>query len=308
MRAVVTFLCLLGVSTVSLPAAEQEKSGTGSYVSFVDGTLTIKGKSGLLTYKRVGANYKSFENNEDGPGSNVVETVAALSRVLPGTVVQVDVEAREISFGLDHRVIGTFVSFEDGQLNLLAAEAPKGFVAKPSGKITLAIDPNIPVLESINGGDYKFAGPAGKVLKSVKQGEMITARSEYDPAIVEVIQTGAPKRRMERYIGQSRGTVRGTFTSFKNDVLRIRGKAVTSLAANEYERVIAARITDSTPIVESIDGGAYKPADLESLKSLKEGAAITIHKAEDIVLEVRIGVEKQKSNVPMPPNENGSSR
>ncbi len=51
----------------------------GEFASFEDGTLTIEGKSGLLVYERVGENYKTYQNNEDGPGSKLVNTVEALS-------------------------------------------------------------------------------------------------------------------------------------------------------------------------------------------------------------------------------------
>lgn len=217
-----------------------------------------------------------------------------MSRVISGTVFQVNVEEREISFGLDHRVIGTFESYKDGQLNLLAAEVPPGFIKKPIGKVALTIDPSIPILESIKGGDYKHAGPAGEVLKTVKKGTLVTARSEYDIDIIEVIQIGAPKRKIERYIGQTRGPVRGTLVSFKDGILRIRGKGVTSLAANEYDRVIALRIPDHIPIVESIDGGAYEPAGAEALKTVKEGTIVTIRKVEEVVLEIQIGVAKSR--------------
>ncbi len=290
-------LCTLLFSTAIFAADKsepKEHSANGTFVSFKDGTLTIKGKSGLVIYQQVGANYQTFENNEDGPGSRLVETVAALSRVVPGTVFQVHVGDREIFYGLDHRVIGMFESYQDGKLVLVAADVPPGFIKKPTGKVTLTIDPGIPVLESINGGDYKHAGTAGAVLKTVKQGAMLTARSEFDAEIIEVIQIGDPKRRMERYIGQTRGTVRGAFVSFNDGVLRIRGKGVTSLATNEYERLINLRIADRIPIVESTDGGAYEPAGTDALKGVQEGAIVTIRRVEGFILEIQIGVAKKE--------------
>jgi len=294
MKSIIATLSVLFV-TFSLVALEQEnKSGAGTFVSFRDGTLTIRGKSELHIYKQIGDNYKTYQNNDNGPGSRLVDTVDALSRCTQGTVFQVNVEDRVIIFGLDHRVIGTLESFADGKLNLLAADVPTGFVKKPAGNITLTIDPNTPVLESVDGSDLKFVGIAGDVLKKAKKGVLITARSEYDPAIVEVIEIGDPKRRIERYIGQTRGTVRGTFVSFKAGILRIRGKSVTPLAANEYERVIAARVPDHIPIVESIDGGEYQPTTADALANLKEGTLVTIRKVEEVLIEIRIGVPKKK--------------
>jgi hypothetical protein len=80
-------------------------------------------------------------------------------------------------------------------------------------------------------------------LKTVQKGTLLTARSEYDAETIEVIQIGEPKRKMERYIAQTRGTLRGTFVSFKDGVLRILGKGVNSLATNEYERLLSLQPT-----------------------------------------------------------------
>ena len=297
---------------VAAEAPTANKSGSGTFVSFQDGKLTIQGKSGLLVYEQVGENYRTYQNNEEGPGSKLVGTVEALtgsklpgtvnslSRVLPGTVVQVNVEDREISFGLDHRVIGTLVSYQDGELKLLTADAAPGFIRRQIGEVTLKIDPSTPVLESVAGDDLKIAGSAGKVLKTVKPGAAVTARSEYDVDVVEVIEIGKPRRRMERYIGQTRGPVRGTFESFNEGILRIRGKGVASAAANEYERTIAWRIPDDVRIFESIDGGDYQPASADALKTVKEGTVITIRKIQDVLLDVRIGVAKQDESASEP--------
>lgn len=288
--------CTTALFAAESPENKSESKGStasGTFVSFQDGTLTIKAKSGILIRQPVGANFQTFENNENGPGVKLVDTNDALGRVLPGTVFQINLAERDIIMGLDHRVIGAFDSYRDGRLMLRAAEAPPGFIQKPAGTVSLTIDPGIPVLESINGGDYKRAGPAWEFLKTLKPGTLLTARSEYDPDIVEVIQIGEPKRRIERYIGQTRGTVRGSFVSFKDGVLRIRGKGVTSLASNEYARMINLRIADQVPIVESIDGDAYQPACKEALKAAREGMIVTVRKVEEVILEIQIGVARK---------------
>lgn len=298
------FLLVAAWPLLAADSAAMNKSGNGSFVSFQDGTLTIKGKSGLLVYDRVGENYKTYQNNEDGPGSKLVDTVEALSgaklpgnvpalsRVLPGSVVRVNVEEREIYFGLDHRYVGNLVSYEAGKLKLVAAAAPPGYVNKAADNVSLSIDPSTPVLESVDGGDLKFAGLAKDALKNAKPGVRIIARSEYDADGIDVIEIGEPKRRMERYIGQTRGPVRGTFVSFKDRILRIQGKGVNSLTSNEYDRLIAWRIADGIPIFESIDGGAYQPADIKSLETAKEGTIVTIRKIEDVIIDVKIGVAR----------------
>jgi len=271
------------------PVTDKGPTFSGTFVSFQDGTLTLKGSSGELLRQQVSANFQAFQNNEHGPGVKQVGLNDALNRALPGTVFQINVATREIYFGLDHRVIGTFVSYQSGRLLLRAADAPPGFITKPAGMVSLAINPSVPVLQSINGGDYKPAGPAGQFLKTVKPGTLLTARSQYDPDRIEALQVGDPKRKIERYIGQTRGTVRGSFVAFKDGVLRIRGKGLTPLAANEYERVMNLRIADHVPVVESIDGEAYQPAGASVWKTLKEGTIVTVHKVEEVILEVQIG-------------------
>lgn len=287
---------LLGVGvwcSVQAQAAEADlpKAANGTFVSFQDGTLTIQARSGLVRVP-VGANYQTFENNEKGPGSKQVETEAALRRIAPGTVMRIDLERGEICYGLDHRVSGAYVSYAEGALKLRAVDVPPGFVPKPAGDLVLKIAPEVPVLESIDGGDFRYAGTAGEVLQRIKPDSLVTARSEYDPEVIEVVQIGSPRRQIERYIGQTRASVRGTLVSFKGDLLRIRGKGLTSLAANEYDRLIGARVPDNVPIVESIDGGAYRPASIESLRNAKEGTVITVRKVEEVLLEIQIGVAK----------------
>lgn len=281
-----------GESPESQPQKEQSASGT--FVSYKDGKLTIRSKVGPVVYQQVGANYKTFQNNELGAGSKPVDTATALAAVEPGMVVRVNVEDREIHFGLDYRVIGTFVSYKDGKLTLDAAPAPQGFVQKPSGAVELTIERTIPVLESVDRGMYTLAGTADDVLNKVKKGTVVTARSETDHDRVEVVLLGESRFRIERYAGQSRATVRGAFVSWKDGLLRIRGKGVSSLAEYEYERIIAVRILPHVPIVESIDGGEYKPVTAEALNQLKEGTIVTIRKVEELVLEVQIGVAKPK--------------
>lgn len=306
LRHVVSFGIALGIAVLAVvprtlgaadtPAADvsesNEKSANGAFVSFRDGTLTIKGKSGSVVYKQVGKNYKAYENNEAGPGSKLVDTVEALSRVEPGTVVRVLVEKRIIYFGLDHRVIGAFESYTDGKLTLIAANAPPGFIKIPEGKVTIAVDPATPTIQSINGAHFHYAGPAGEVLKTIKAGTVITARSESDVDTVEVVQIGESKSRIERYAGQTRATIRGSFISYKDGILRLRAKGLRSRAINEYERLFNMRINDSIPIFESIDGGAYQPVNADTLKNLKEGMIVTVRKVEEVIIDIQIGVAK----------------
>ena len=82
------------------------------------------------------------------------------------------------------------------------------------------------------------------------------------------------------------------FVSMKDRVLRIQGRGVNPRAANEYDRLISWRIADGIPIFESIDGGPYQPAGIDTLMSLKEGTVVTIRKIEDVMIDIKIGAAK----------------
>ena len=147
----IALLSLDQPTVVATDVPQSNQSGSGTLVSFRDGRLTMKGKAGLVVYDRIGENFQTFQNNENGPGSKCVGTVEALSgsylegnvkslsRVMPGTAVRVNVEKSQIYFGLDHRICGTFVSYRDGQLKLLAAAAPSGFIKELTGDVFLTI-------------------------------------------------------------------------------------------------------------------------------------------------------------------------
>jgi hypothetical protein len=112
---------------------------------------------------------------------------------------------------------------------------------------------------------------------------------------VDVVQIGQVTRKIERYAGQSRGPVRGRFVSFQDGVLQLLGRGVRSLVADDYDRLFRFRIADDVPVFESIDGGEYQPAGTaEALKNVKEGTIVTIRKAEEVVIDVRVGVAKNR--------------
>ena len=148
------------------------------------------------------------------------------------------------------------------------------------------------MLESKDADYLKYAGTAGEVLKAAKQGSVITVRSPYDPDAFEVVEIGVPKHKMERYIGQNSGTARGALVSFKDGILRIQGKSLTPQLTSEYEVLVSRRITDDVPILESIDGGPYRPTTIMALQAAKEGTTITLRKVENVILDVRIGIAK----------------
>jgi len=76
-------------------------------------------------------------------------------------------------------------------------------------------------------------------------------------------------------------------------VLRLRGKGLNAFAANEYERAMNLRIPDGVLIVESMDGGDFRPTTAAGLKTLKEGAVVTVRKVEEVILEIQKGVAKK---------------
>ncbi len=168
-----------------------ERTTSGTFVSFKNGALTIKAKSGLVVFKQVDANYKTYQDNDPGAGAKLVDTTLALSNVAPGMAMRVNVEDREIQFGLDYRVIGAFESYQDGKLIVQALEAPPGSVTKPTGTITLAVDRALPVLQSIDGGEYQPV--TSDALKNLREGTTITIRKA-EEIVIEVFIGVANKK------------------------------------------------------------------------------------------------------------------
>ena len=170
----------------------KHKSGAGEFVSFKDGTLTLKGRGGPLVWTGVGENFKTYERDAEGSGAKLVGT-AALGKLKAGMAVRVNVEKSEVRYGTDEHVSGTFVSYKGGKLVLIgrAEELGESYTKKYGTHLGPQIDPKTPVEESVDGGPYKAVGTA-EYLSTVKEGTVVTLHGVNDA--VTLVRLGVKKQ------------------------------------------------------------------------------------------------------------------
>lgn len=190
--------------------AQPLRHGQGTFVSYKDGTLTLTGRDGLLEWKNIDGNTKTFlatgEDRGEDRGYKPAATIETLGQVKPGTRVFVGTwfgyEKRSgIFIGVNgSRVSGTFVSFTQGTKNagltLIGKDLATGSFAKKYGNSLFMrpIPQDLRVEESIDGGDYKPSGTAGAVLPTVKEGTLVTVHFLGEGNIT-LIQLGSPAKK-----------------------------------------------------------------------------------------------------------------
>jgi len=93
------------------------------------------------------------------------------------------------------QVTGTFVSFKDSRLLAIGTNLPESFTKKYGTTLQYnKFRDDVPVHESVDGGEYKLIGTANKMLGSVKEGTVITVHGEGDDNIT-LVQLGVPKKK-----------------------------------------------------------------------------------------------------------------
>ena len=180
------------------------KQGKGKFVSFQEGTLTLDGPAGPLVWNHIDERTRAFlaagEDIGKDRGYRPTATLEALGKVKPGTPVFVGswfgYEQRHgVFIGVNRATtVGTFVSFKDGSLSLLARERAGGsFTKKYGNSIFLRnLPPKVPVEESVDGGEYQSLGTAKEVLPHVGEGTLVTVHFLGEGNIT-LIQLGQPR-------------------------------------------------------------------------------------------------------------------
>ncbi|QDU97041.1 M56 family metallopeptidase [Lignipirellula cremea] len=179
--------------------------GRGKFVSFKNGTLTLDGPSGRLVWKEIDASTKAYlgmgESSDKDRGYRPVETLDALSKVKAGTQIYVGTwfgyEKRHGVFidDVPGKAIGTFVSFKNGSLSLLAQDRPAGSFTKKYGNSLFIrnLPAGISVEESVDGGDFERIGIVKEVLADVAEGTLVTVHF-LGEGNVTLIQIGVPRQ------------------------------------------------------------------------------------------------------------------
>ena len=189
-----------GIATAQAPAADKtdqkEKGGRGKFVSFKDGTLTLKGNYSGLVWQNVPE--KTPVVSWDNASNSYISagTVEVLSKVEAGTWIIVGSNKALIRVGARKgRTTGTFISFKDERLLMLGKDLGPAYTKKYGNQLHMSkFADDVPVYESIDGGDFELAGNPAKVLPKVKEGANITIYGAGDDNITR-IEIGVPKKK-----------------------------------------------------------------------------------------------------------------
>lgn len=177
---------------------QKDMRGWGRFVSFKDGTLTLESNAGVfLVWQKIGENSKTLKfDSAAGKYVQVEKTAAALDQTKAGTWVIVGDGKSDIRIGARAgQSSGTFVSFKDGRLLMLGRDLGESFTKKYGNNLHFnRFRDDVPVHESIDGGEYKQIGTANKVLRDVKEGTILTVHAEGDDNIT-LIQVGVAKKK-----------------------------------------------------------------------------------------------------------------
>ena len=175
---------------------QKEKGGRGKFVSFKDGTLTLKGNYGGLVWNHITETTKVFHWDDAAGAYKPSGTAEVLGKVEAGTWTMVSDGKSVIRIGSRKgRTTGTFVSFKDDRLLMLGKDLGPSYTKKYGNQIHMnKFADDVPVYESIDGGDFELAGNPAKVLPKVKEGAIITIYGEGDDNIVR-IEIGVPRKK-----------------------------------------------------------------------------------------------------------------
>jgi len=141
-------------------ADQKDKMGYGKFVSFKDGTLTLKGNYSGLVWKDIPA--KTPVVHWDDAAAKYVPsgTAEVLSKVEAGTWIIVGGNKALIRVGARKgRATGTFVSYKDDRLLMLGKDLGPAYTKKYGNQLHMnKFADDVPVYESIDGGDFEFVG------------------------------------------------------------------------------------------------------------------------------------------------------
>ena len=175
-----------------------DKTERGRFVSFKEGTLTIKDNSGALLEYKIPESAKAFAWND---GENVykpADAASALNGAKAGTWLIVSVANESVTIRIGSRkgiTTGTLVSFKEGRLLMLGKNLGESYTKKYGNNVHFnKFREDVPAYESVDGGEFQLIGTANKVLGNVKEGTIVTVHGEGDDNIT-VVQIGVPKKR-----------------------------------------------------------------------------------------------------------------
>ncbi len=177
-------------------ADQKDKMGYGKFVSFKDGKLTLKGNYSGLVWNNIPAKTPVVHWDDTAAKYVPSGTAEVLSKVEAGTWIIVGGNKALIRVGARKgRTTGTFVSYKDERLLMLGKDLGPAYTKKYGNQLHMnKFADDVPVYESIDGGDFVFAGNPAKVLPTVKEGAIITIHGAGDDNITR-IELGVPTKK-----------------------------------------------------------------------------------------------------------------
>jgi hypothetical protein len=174
---------------------QQDKRGSGRFISFKDGTLTLKGNFGILIWNNVPAAINAFLWDTAANGYKPAGNSEILSKVEVGTFVMISDGKSVVRIGSrKDKTTGTFISFKDNRLLLLGKDLGESYTKKYGNQLHFnRFADDVPVYESIDGGEYKLVGGPAKTLPTVKEGTILFIYGEGDDNITR-IEIGVQKK------------------------------------------------------------------------------------------------------------------
>ncbi len=174
---------------------QKDKFGWGRFVSFKDGTLKVKGNEGGLVWHDIPAQTKVSNWDNATNAYQPAGTTEVLSRVEAGSLIVVSDKKALIRVGARRgRTTGTFISYKEDRLLMLGKDLSPIFTKKYGNQLHFhKFAKDVPVYESIDGGDYTLVGTPATTLPNVKEGTVLVVHGEGDDNITR-IDIGAPKK------------------------------------------------------------------------------------------------------------------
>lgn len=177
LAAAIMIAALTVVGATRAQEAKSGQAGWGAFVSFKDGTLTLKSSGGRRVWNNLAETTKVFQWDNAARDFRPTRPAEALSKVAAGTWIFVAENQAHIRVGVEKEghVTGTFVSFKEGRLLLLGKDLPvSNFTKKYGNQLNYPkFAENVPVFESIDGGDYTLAGTPAEILPKLKEGTLV---------------------------------------------------------------------------------------------------------------------------------------
>ncbi len=157
---------------------QKDNAGWGTFVSFKNGALILKGSAGALGWANIPEPTKVIHWDAPARNYKTSSSAAILEKVEAGTWIFVAANKAHVVVGAgkEGRTTGTFVSFKDDTMLLLGKDLPVSEFTKKYGNQLKypKFAEHVPVFESIDGGDYTFAGTPAVALPKIKEGTLVT--------------------------------------------------------------------------------------------------------------------------------------